>query len=215
VHKLHVVLHKALKAAAADDLVPRNAVAGIKLPRHTREEIDPLSPQEARRLLEAASGDRLEALYVLAIATGLRQSELLALKWEDVDLERGVLRVRRTLTRTGGKVSLGEPKAKKSRRTVNLTAAAVESLQSHLSHQLEEMERIGSLYRPGGLVFANERGGNINPSNLRNRSFTRLLKRAGLSTTTRFHDLRHTCAPCSSRVTSTPRSSPRCSGTPP
>jgi len=215
VRKLHVVLHKALKAAVADDLVPRNAVARIKLPRHTREEIDPLSPQEARRLLEAASGDRLEALYVLAIATGLRQGELLALKWEDVDLERGVLRVRRTLTRTGGKVSLREPKTKKSRRTVNLTGAAVESLQSHLSHQLEEMERIGSLYRPGGLVFANATGGIINPSNLRNRSFTRLLKRAGISTTTRFHDLRHTCAPCSSRVTSTPRSSPRCSGTPP
>src|SRR5215217_9401387 len=194
VHKLHVVLHKALKAAVADGLIPRNAAAGLKLPRITREEINPLSPKETHRLLEAASGDRLEALYVLAIATGLRQGELLALKWEDVDLERGVLRVRRTLTRAGGKVSLGEPKTKKSRRSVNLTAAAVEALQSHLSHQLEEMEQLGSLYRPGGLVFANEIGGIINPSNLRNRSFARLLKRAGLPPDTRFHDLRHTCA---------------------
>ena len=153
-----------------------------------------MSPEEARRLLEAARDDRLEALYVLAIATGLRQGELLALNWEDVDLERGVLRVRRTLTRTGGKVSLGEPKTKKSRRSVNLTAAAAGALRSHLSRQLEEMERIGSLYRPGGLVFANEIGGIINPSNLRNRSFARLLKRAGLPPDTRFHDLRHTCA---------------------
>src|SRR5215218_1159537 len=193
VHKLHIVLHKALKAAVADGLVPRNAAAGLKLPRITREEINPLSPKETHRLLEAASGDRLEALYVLAIATGLRQGELLALKWEDVDLERGVLRVRRTLTRTGGKVSLGEPKTKKSRRSVNLTAAAAGALRSHLSRQLEEMERIGSLYRPGGLVFANEIGGIINPSNLRNRSFARLLKRAGLPKI-RFHDLRHTCA---------------------
>ena len=102
--------------------------------------------------------------------------------------------MRRTLTRAGGKVSLGEPKTKKSRRSVNLTAAAVEALQSHLSHQLEEMEQLGSLYRPGGLVFANEIGGIINPSNLRNRSFARLLKRAGLPPDTRFHDLRHTCA---------------------
>ena len=109
-------------------------------------------------------------------------------------LERSVLRVRRTLTRAGGKVSLGEPKTKKSRRSVNLTAAAVEALQSHLSHQLEEMEQLGSLYRPGGLVFANEIGGIINPSNLRNRSFARLLKHAGLPPDTRFHDLRHTCA---------------------
>jgi len=194
VHKLHIVLHKALKAAVADGLVPRNAAAGLKLPRITREEINPLSPKETHRLLEAASGDRLEALYVLAIATGLRQGELLALKWEDVDLERGVLRVRRTLTRVGGKVSLGEPKTKKSRRSVNLTDAAVEALRSHLSRQLEEMEQMGSLYRPGGLVFANETGGLINPSNLRNRSFARLLKRAGLPPTTRFHDLRHTCA---------------------
>jgi integrase len=131
---------------------------------------------------------------VLAIHTGLRQGELLALKWEDVDLERGVLRVRRTLTRTRGKLSLGEPKTKKSRRSVDLTAAAVGTLQSHLSRQLEEMERMTSLYRPGGLVFANEVGGLINPSNLRNRSFLRLLKRASLPPTTRFHDLRHTCA---------------------
>jgi len=194
VHKLHVVLHKALRAAVADGLIPRNATAELNLPSITREEIDPLSPEEARRLLEAARDDRLEALYVLAIATGLRQGELLALNWEDVDLERGVLRVRRTLTRTGGKVSLGEPKTKKSRRSVNLTSAAVKALHAHLSRQLEEMERMGSLYRPGGLVFANEIGGIINPSNLRNRSFARLLKRAGLPPNTRFHDLRHTCA---------------------
>ena len=152
-----------------------------------------MNPEETR-LLEAASGDRLEALYILAITTGLRQGELLALKWEDVDLKRGMLRVRRTLTRTGGKVSLGEPKTKKSRRSVNLTAAAVEALQPHLSRQLEEIERMGSLYRPGGLVFANESGGVINPSNLRNRSFARLIKRADLPSTTRFHGLRHTCA---------------------
>lgn len=64
----------------------------------------------------------------------------------------------------------------------------------HLALQLEEMERMGSFYRPGGLVFANESGGIINPSSLRNRSFTRLHKRAGLSPTARFHDLRHTAS---------------------
>jgi integrase len=194
VHKMHVVLHKALDQAVADGLIPRNVTDALKIPRIEREEINPLTAEEANRLLEAASGDRLEALYVLAIHTGLRQGELLALKWEDVDLERRVLRVRRTLTRARGKVSLGEPKTKKSRRSVELTSTAVEALQAHLSRQLEEMERLGSLYRPGGLVFANEVGGIINPSNLRNRSFARLLKRASLPPDTRFHDLRHTCA---------------------
>ena len=194
VHKMHVVLHKALAQAVSDGLLPRNVAEGVKVPQTRRKEIRPLTPEQTRALLTAARGDRLEALFVLAVNTGLRQGELLALKWEDVDLERGVLRVRHTLTRTRGKVTVGVPKTKKSRRSVELTPAAVETLQAHLSRQLEEMDRMGSLYRPGGLVFANELGGLINPSNLRNRSFTRLLEHAGLPADTRFHDLRHTCA---------------------
>jgi integrase len=194
VHKMHAVLHKALDQAVADGLIPRNAADALKLPRIDREEIAPLTADEANRLIEAARGDRLEALYVLAIHTGLRQGELLALNWEDLDLEAGTLQVRRTLTRRGGKHFLSEPKTKKSRRTVRLTAGAIAALQDHLKRQMEEMDRLGSLYKPGGLVFANEIGGIFNPSNLRNRSFARLLMRAGLSAETRFHDLRHTCA---------------------
>jgi integrase len=154
VHKLHIVLHKALKAAVADGLIPRNVAAGVKLPRITREEIDPLRLEETRRLLDAARGDRLKALYVLALNTGMRQGELLALKWDDLDLERGVLRVRRTLTQVDKGFALGEPKTKKSRRTIRLTASAVRALRDHLSRQLKEIERMDSLYQPGGLVFA-------------------------------------------------------------
>jgi integrase len=193
VHKLHVVLHKALKAAVSDGLIPGNPTANLKLPRIIKEEIDPLDQEEARRLLEAACGDRLEALYVLALNTGMRQGELLALKWVDVDLERGVLRVRRTLSRRDNAYVLGEPKTKKSRRTIRLTAGAATALEVHLSRQLEEMERVGSLYQPGGLVFASTTGTIINPSNLRNRSFKPLLEHTGLRPI-RFHDLRHTCA---------------------
>jgi integrase len=193
VHKLHVVLHKALKAAVADGLIPRNVAAELKLPRITREEIDPLTEKQARLFLEAGRGDRLEALYVLALNTGMRQGELLALKWDDVDLERGVLRVRRTLTHAKKAFVLGEPKTKNSRRTIRLTTHAVDALRAHLSHQFQEIEEMGSLYQPGGLIFATKTGTIINPSNLRNRSFKPLLKRAGLPTI-RFHDLRHTCA---------------------
>jgi integrase len=139
------------------------------------------------------SGDRLEALYVLALNTGMRQGELLALKWDDVDLERGLLRVRRTLTHADKAFVLGEPKTKNSRRTIMLTTSAVAALRVHLSRQQEEIERMGSLYQPGGLIFATEAGTIINPSNLRNRSLKPLLKRAGLRAI-RFHDLRHTCA---------------------
>jgi integrase len=147
-------------------------------------------------LLEAASGDRLEALYVLAIHTGMREGELLGLMWEDVDLERGVLRLRRALVREGGKVTLGHLKTPKSRRSIRLTRAATDALRGHLERQLEEMERMSSLYQPGGLVFATESRTLINPSNLRNRSFKPLLRKAfGQSMPNIcFHDLRHTCA---------------------
>ena len=195
VHKMHVVLHKALDQAVADGLIPRNATSAVKIPRIDREEINPLTAEESNRFIEAARGDRLEALYVLAVHTGLRKGELLALKWNDLDLEAGTLRVRRTLTYAGGKHSLAEPKTKKSRRTVRLTPGAVTALRKHLKRQMGEADRLGSLYRPGGLVFANKTGGIINPSNLRNRSFARVLKYAELSgRNVRFHDLRHTCA---------------------
>jgi integrase len=90
-------------------------------------------------------------------------------------------------------VKLGDLKTPKSQRSVRLTHAAAEALRNHLERQLEEMERMGSLYQPGGLVFATASGTLINPSNLRNRSFKPLLKRASLPDIC-FHDLRHTCA---------------------
>jgi integrase len=110
-------------------------------------------------------------------------------------LENATVRVRQTLTRTdnGKRFVLGEPKTKKSRRTVRLTPRAVEALKSHRVRQTEEKRRTGSLYQDQGLVFVSESGSVINPSNLRQRAFVPLLKRAGLPQIT-FHDLRHTCA---------------------
>jgi integrase len=193
VRKIHSVLRKALKQAVMDGLIPRNVCEAVKPPKVERKEITPLDREQARTLLEAAASDRLEALFTLAVHTGMREGELLGLKWDDVDLERGVLRLRRALVREGGRVTLGDLKTAKSRRQVRLTGAAVESLRAHLGRQLEEIERMGSLYQPGGLVFATESGSLINPSNLRSRSFKPLLKRAGLPDIC-FHDLRHTCA---------------------
>ena len=123
----------------------------------------------------------------------MRQGEMLALRWQDVDMENAVVSVRRTLTRNGGKVAFGEPKTKKSRRSIRLTPQAVEALRSHLERQLRDMEILGDRYQDQGLVFTTDTGGPINPSNLRQRSLAALLKRAGLRHM-RFHDLRHTCA---------------------
>jgi integrase len=197
VQKIHHVLHKALAQAVRWDLIPRNPSDNVKAPTPTPKEMHPLSATEAQKLLEATRGDRLEALYVLAIHTGMRQGELLGLRWEDVDLDRKSLRIRRTLTRkgneSGGAYGVGKPKTKKSRRTVRLTERAVEALRSHRARQAEEKLRAAAPYQDRGLVFAGQHGGIINPSNLRNRSFTPLLKKADLPRIT-FHDLRHTCA---------------------
>jgi integrase len=197
VQKMHHVLHKALAQAVKWYLIPRSPADSVKAPRPTAKEMHPLSAAEARLLLTTAQGDRLEALYELAIQTGMRQGELLGLKWEDVDLDRQTVRVRWTLTRkgsdTGGSYGFGAPKTKMSRRTVRLTGRTVDALRGHRARQAKEKLRVGALYQDRGLVFAGERGGIINPSNLRNRSFKPLLAKADLPSIT-FHDLRHTCA---------------------
>ena len=193
VHKMHDILRRGLTQATKWHLVPRNVADTVKPPRPAPKEMHALSVNETRKLLEAAGGDRLEALYILAVHTGMRQGELLALRWQDVDLENAVASVRRTLTRSGGKVVFGEPKTKKSRRSIRLTPQAVEALRAHLKRQLQDIEILGDRYQDQGLVFTTNTGAPINPSNLRQRSFASLLKRAGLPHV-RFHDLRHTCA---------------------
>ena len=196
VHKMHAVLHKALARAVAWHMIPRNVTEAVEPPRPAPKEMRPLSPVEARRFLDAARGERLEALYVLAVTTGTRQGELLALRWSDLSLEdpeNATVSVGRTLTRVGGRVALGEPKTKKSRRSIRLTPRAVETLKAHLERQLREIEVLGDRYEDRGLLFATDTGGPINPSNLRKRSLTPLLKKARLPRV-RFHDLRHTCA---------------------
>ncbi len=174
-------------------MVPLNVAEAVKAPRPAPPEMRTLSVEETRKLLEAARSDKLEALYMLAVHTGMRQGELLALKWQDVDLENAKLSVRRTLTMSGGRIMLGELKTKKSRRTIRLTSAATRALRGHLARQMEEIGRLGDLYKDEGLVFTSRVGTIINPTNLRKRSFAALLRRVNLPRI-RFHDLRHTCA---------------------
>ncbi len=200
VKKMHVVLRKALSQAVSDGLVPRNAADGVKPPRVSApgEEIKPLGSEECATFLEASRGERLEALYVLAVHCGLREGELLTLRWEDVYLEaaRPALLVRRTLTRGEdgrGWVVGASTKSGKGRR-VRLTRQAVTALKDHRKLQLEERMRLAGLWQDQGLVFASETGSLLNPSNLRNRSFKRIKTRSGVREDLRFHDLRHTCA---------------------
>jgi integrase len=193
VQYVHVTLHKVLKQAIADGLIPRNATEAVKPPQVRREEMRPLTAEQARILFDAAKGDRLEALYVLAVTTGLRQGELLGLKWDDVNFKVGTLQVRRTLTTAKGGPVLSAPKTKGSRRTVRFSQTALEALRSHLERQLEEIDRAGDLWRENGLIFASESGSPLSRQHVTARRFKPLLKQAGLPEI-RFHDLRHTCA---------------------
>jgi integrase len=162
------------------------------------EEIKPLTLEECGAFLESSRGERLEALYVLAVHCGLRRGELLALRWEDIDLDaaKPALQVRRTLTRGEkgrGWIVGASTKSDKGRR-VRLTRRAVAALRDHRKRQLEERMSLGGLWQDQGLVFPNEIGAPFNPSNLRNRSFKRIKVRSGVREDLRFHDLRQTCA---------------------
>jgi integrase len=195
VRSIHAVLHRALTHAVRWGLVPRNVAKAVDIPKLTREEINALSPEEARRFLAAARGDRLEALYVLAIHCGPRRGELLGLRWSDVDLDAGTLRINRQLQRLrdgSGRV-FSEPKNKKARRTIRLTNAASDALRRHRKRQAEEKLRYGPLYQDQDLIFATIVGTPLEPSNIDRRNFKPLLANAGLRSI-RFHDLRHTCA---------------------
>lgn len=190
---LHRVLHRALADALRWGLVARNVCDAVKPPKVQAQEMRALSPIEVRQLLAAAAGDPLQALYVLAVTLGLRQGELLGLRWADIDLDAGRLQVRRSIARLNGQGWLEqEPKSARSRRSVALTPLAVESLRWHRQQQLERRLKTRA-WEDNGFVFANEVGRPITPQNLTQRSFQPLLERAGLPRV-RFHDLRHTAA---------------------
>jgi integrase len=200
VKKMHVVLRRALSQAVSDGLIPRNAAASVKPPRASApgEEIRPLNSEECSAFLEASRGERFETLYVLAVHCGLREGELLALRWEDVDLEvaKPALLVRRTLTRgEDGREWVVDASTKSGKgRRVRLTRRAVAALKDHRKRQLEERMRLAGIWQDHDLVFPSKVGSLLNPSNLRNRSFKRIKARSGVREDLRFHDLRHTCA---------------------
>jgi integrase len=160
-----------------------------------------LSPEQARQFLDAARGDRLEALYVLAITTGMRLGELLRLRWREVDLNARVLSIRGARPGEGG----GGPKTQRSRRPVVLTEVAAAALRRHRAAQAAERIRAGAAWQDQDLVFPNTVGGPLNPSNLRHRSFHALLEPAGLPRI-RFHDLRTARQRCCSGWVSIRRS---------
>ncbi len=178
-----------------DALISRNA-ASVKAPRPEKPEIYPLSPDQARKLIATAreSGDRFEALYVLALHCGLREGELLGLKWDDIDLSgtAATLHVRRTLSQTRTGHIFEKPKNGKG-WSVKCSRRATEALKRHRARQNEERLGMGSLWQDNGLAFPTITGTTLSGTNLLGRHFKPPLKKAGLPPI-RLHDLSHTCA---------------------
>jgi integrase len=197
------VLRAALNRARKWRLVKYNVADDVTLPASEDPSIRPLDETQAPKLLEFAKGHRFEALFTVAVALGLRKGEILGLRWIDVDLEEGHVRVVRALHATKGELpagwerltptlALGPLKTKRSQRDLELRPFAVAALRAHRARQLEERLAAGADWKERGLIFASSLGTPIVPRNL-TRSLKALLKNAELPTTTRFHDLRHSC----------------------
>jgi integrase len=201
VQHIHAILRRSLSQATRRGVIARNPTDLVDPPGRDHPEMQVLSIEQARALLAAARRPRhaaLEALYVLALTTGMRRGELLALRWADVDVSRRTLTVTGTLQRVNrpsgtSTLERAQPKTKTSMRQIPLTAAAVDALKRHTQRQGQQRVVAGSEWADTGLVFTNERGGAVEPRNLLSRSFAPLLAAAGIPHV-RFHDLRHTAA---------------------
>lgn len=194
VRQLHAVLRRALGQAARWGTAPRNVATLVSPPRVPRRRMNPLTADESRRLLHVAQGHRLEALFVLAITTGMRIGELQALRWQNVDTDNGWLQIEHTLTRgADGSVQLTEPKSARARRRIALTPGAAGALCQHRRRQAEERLKLGAAWDDWGLVFANQIGRPTDERNFTRHIYHPLLDQAGISRR-RFHDLRHTAA---------------------
>lgn len=192
----HAVLRKALTDAIRDELVARNVAALVEPPTGRGKPAQPLTTDEAKKVLVAAADDRLGVLWLLMLALGLRKGEALGLRWDDLDLEEATLVVRRSIQRqrgSDGRWSLveAEPKTEASKATLALPAHLVVALRDH--RQAQRQERIAATrWLDPGIVLATPVGTYLDPSNVQ-RAWRSLCTTAGVRTI-RIHDLRHSAA---------------------
>jgi len=189
--KIHTMLHGALEQAVKSGLANRNVIKATIPPSEPIKEMKILDESQVSLLLVTARGSRMEALIHLAVSTGMRQMEILGLKWSDLDWIKRTLKVERQLVRGNG-VQFAQPKTRSGRRTVTLGGQTIEVLRRHYESQNEERKKAGEAWNEHGLIFTSSVGTPIHFRNL-TRDFKNLLKAAGLPGI-RFHDLRHTAA---------------------
>jgi integrase len=188
----HTILHRAFRDAVRWGLLHRNPSDFADPPRHIKPEMRVWTTDELRAFLAFVAGDELHALWVLLATSGMRRGEALGLRWQDVDLRKGRLSVRQSLSSGGGKLSFSPPKTARSRRSLSLDPGTVAVLRTHRAQQGEDQLAEGVVGGAGGLVFARSDGSPTRPDSV-SRRFTQLSRGAGVPVI-RVHDLRHTYA---------------------
>jgi integrase len=188
------VLSQALKDAVRWGLLIRNPMDAVDPPRVVDAEMVTWSDTQARAFLDAVAGDRLYAMWVLFLTTGVRRGELAGLRWDDVELDRATMAIVRNRVSAGrGKaVSTHQPKTRRGRRNVALDVTSVEVLRRHRPVQLEERMRLGPAWVDSGYVFCGVDGAALHPDTI-TASFKSIIGNLDVPQI-RLHDLRHTSA---------------------
>jgi len=189
VQLMHQRLSQALAQGVRWGTVSRNVCDAVEPPTVRASRPEPWTPAEARAFLAVAEADERSPLWLLALATGARQGELLGLRWQDVDLSRGTVTIRQAVAVLDGRIIFQAPKSRAAVRQVTLPADAVEVLRAHQVSQRRERIAAGDAWEDHDLVHATPLGLPYHPSNVL-RSFYALMARAGVRRV-RFHDLRH------------------------
>ena len=198
VMKIKIVINASLKQAVKNRLIPFNPTEAVTPPKMTRREIRVLTPEEQDKFMGELKGHRLEALFKLALATGMRKGELLALTWDclnfderTISISKAANRVRNQKTRKT-EIVVGGPKSKSGYRDIIMLPSVVPILEKHYMMQRAEQKAAGSAYNETGLVFCSNVGGYIEPRRI-NTTLEKLIKQAGVGHIN-FHALRHTFA---------------------
>ncbi|GEL78677.1 site-specific integrase [Tenuibacillus multivorans] len=190
VRAAHKVLSQALRQAVKFEYIPKNVTEFIELPKVQKKEVEVWDLDEVKQFLEVTKDNRYHIDYLIALNTGMRQGEILGLRWKDIDFGRSILNVRQTLDHYGKLHN--STKTASSARQIALPPQLIKELNKHKTVQTEEKLKAGNIYENHDLVVCTSVGTPLHPRNLL-RNFKSQVKKAGLKKI-RFHDLRHTHA---------------------
>jgi integrase len=192
VHLVHVTISRALKDAVKWGKLARNVAASADPPQPKSDERKIWTGDQLRQFLHVTRGDTLHALWLLLATTGIRRGEAAGLRWDDIDLEAGELRVEHARVVVNYHVVESGPKTDKGRRTIALDPMTVAALRKHRAAQKANRLAWGQAYADSGLVFTRDDGAGLHPERI-TQQFGRLVKRSGLPTLT-VHGIRHSYA---------------------